>query len=116
MPPEDPLDHNDFSQWLGAVPCCLLRLVHPVFALRGFEEWGYPITENPPGKLELMTLHDRALALPNALASDRRLKEKLSDRLEDLLHISIDFEVVPGKRLKIWAKHSVNNAGRNSVR
>jgi len=107
MPPEDALVHNRFSQWLGTVPSGLLGSVHPVYALRGFEEWGYPITENPPGGLELMTLHDRAVALPNALASDRHLKEKLSDRLEELLHISIDFELVAGKRLKIWAKSSV---------
>ncbi len=105
-PPEALLEYNEVSQWLGAVPSSLLRSIHPVFPLRGFEEWGYPITENPPGNLELMTLHDRALALPNALASDRRLKERLSEQLSDLLHLSIDFEVVPGKRLKIWAKHT----------
>jgi len=105
-PPEALLEYNEVSQWLGAVPSSLLRSIHPVFPLRGFEEWGYPITENPPGNVELMTLHDRALALPNALASDRRLKERLSEQLSDLLHISIDFEVVPGKRVKIWAKHT----------
>ena len=56
-----------------------------------------------------MTLHDRALALPNALASDRRLKQRLSERLENLLNISIDFELIPGKKLKIWAKRDGNN-------
>jgi len=109
LPHDTQLRYNETSQWLGAIPTSLLRSVHPVYALRGFEEWGYPITDYPPASLELMTLHDRALALPNALASDRRLKERLSDRLEELLHISIDFETVPGKRLKIWAKPSVNN-------
>ena len=111
LPHETLLMYNEFSQWLGAIPSSLLRSIHPVYALRGFEEWGYPITEYAPANLELMTLHDRALALPNALASDRRLKEMLSDRLQELLHISIDFEVVPGKRLKIWAKPSGKNAG-----
>jgi hypothetical protein len=105
---ETALMYNEFSQWIGSVPSKLLASVHPVYALRGFEEWGYPITENPPGSLELLTLHDRALALPNALASDRRLRERLSQQLEDLLHISIDFELVPGRRLKIWAKPSAN--------
>jgi len=63
--------------------------------------------------MELMTLHDRAIALPNALAASRRLKERLSEVLEKMeLHISLDFEVVhPGKRLKIWAKHTGNNRG-----
>jgi energy-coupling factor transporter ATP-binding protein EcfA2 len=110
LPHETTLMYNEFSQWLGAIPYNLLASVHPVYALRGFEEWGYPITDHPPANLELMTLHDRALALPNALASDRQLKGKLSDRLEELLHISIDFELVQGKRLKIWAKSSAGNA------
>jgi hypothetical protein len=110
VPHETSLQYNETSTWLGAIPSSLLRSIHPVYALRGFEEWGYPITEYPPASLELMTLHDRALALPNALASDRRLKERLSDQLEQLLHISIDYEVIPGKRLKVWAKPSVNNA------
>ena len=111
LAPETLVEYNEASQWLGAVPNNLLRSVHPVFALRGFEEWGYPITEDRPTGLELMTLHDRAIALPNALASDRRLKEKLSEQLEGLLHISVDFEVVPGRKLKIWAKHSDNKRG-----
>ena len=106
--------YNETSAWLGGIPSNLLRSIHPIYALRGFEEWGYPIVEYPPANLELMTLHDRALALPNALASDRRLKERLSNQLEELLHISIDFEVVPGKRLKIWAKPSVSN-GRETL-
>jgi hypothetical protein len=111
LPPETLLEYNEASQWLGSVPSSLLRSVHPVFALRGFEEWGYPITDTPPDNVELMTLHDWALALPNALASDRKLRERLSEQLADLLHISIDFEVVPGKRLKIWVKHTGNNRG-----
>jgi energy-coupling factor transporter ATP-binding protein EcfA2 len=111
-PHETALMYSEFSQWLGSIPSKLLGSVHPIYALRGFEEWGYPITDRPPANLELMTLHDRALALPNALASDRQLKGKLSDRLEELLHISIDFEVIhPGKRLKIWAKHTGNKRG-----
>lgn len=100
---------NETSRWLAGLPGGLLQSTHPIFAIRGFEQWGYPITERP-ARLDLMTLHDRALALPNALAYDRRLKERLSERLENLLGISIDFEVVPGKRLKIWAKSSQKNA------
>jgi len=111
LPPATLLEYNEASQWLGAAPSRLIRSVHPVYALRGFEEWGYPITENAAPSLAMMTLHDRALALPNALASDRRLKERLSEQLEDLLHISVDFEVVPEKRLKIWAKHTGNERG-----
>jgi hypothetical protein len=111
LPPETLLQYNETSQRLGALPTALFRSMHPIYALRGFEEWGYPITGFPPTSLELLTLHDRAIALPNALASDRRLKERLSEQLEGLLKISIDFEVVAGKKLKVWAKGSSNNAG-----
>jgi energy-coupling factor transporter ATP-binding protein EcfA2 len=112
-PPETLLLYNEASRLLGTTSSKLLASLHPVYALRGFEEWGYPITDYPPGSLELLTLHDRAIALPNALASDLGLKKRLSDRLEELLHVSIDFELVlPGKRLKIWAKSSANKADR----
>jgi hypothetical protein len=105
--------YNEASTLIGTTPSRLLASLHPVYALRGFEEWGYPITDYAPASLELLTLHDRAIALPNALASDLGLKKRLSDRLEELLHISIDFELVlPGKRLKIWAKTSANKADR----
>jgi predicted ATPase len=109
LPLDKRLAYQQFSQWLGAVPGNFLSSLHPVYALRGFEEWTYPIGDNPPRSLELMTLHDRALALPNLLAADRQLKGKLSARLEELLQISIDFEVGLGKRLKVWAKSSATN-------
>ncbi len=111
IPHEIQLKYTEALQWLGAIPYRLLASLRPVYALRGFEEWGYPITDFPPANLDLMTLHDRALALPNTLASDRKLKERLSERLEEILHISIDFEVIPGKRLKIWAKPTGNGRG-----
>jgi energy-coupling factor transporter ATP-binding protein EcfA2 len=109
LPHNKRLTYNEFAQWLGAIPMNLMASLHPVYALRGFEEWTYPISDFPPRSLELMTLHDRALALPNALAADRQLKGKLSARLEELLQISIDFEVGFGKRLKVWAKSSATN-------
>lgn len=99
------------SGWLGSAPSTLLQSLHPVYALRGFEEWGCPIADWPPTSMELAVLPDRALALTNMLASDRRLKAEASRRLQDLLGIEIDIEVVAGKRLKIWAKASNSNAG-----
>jgi hypothetical protein len=108
--PETLLLYNETSRLLGTAPSRLLASLHPVYALRGFEEWGCPITDYPPTSMELLTLHDRAIALPNALASDLQLKKRLSDRLEELLHTSIDYVHVPGKRLKILAKPRVDNA------
>jgi predicted ATPase len=112
--PETLLLYSDTCKVLGTAPSKLLASLHPVYALRGFEEWGYLITDYPPATVELMTLHDRAVALPNALAASRRLKERLSELLGKMPNISIDsidFEVVPGKRLKIWAKHTGNHLG-----
>jgi hypothetical protein len=112
--PETLLLYNETSKLLGTAPSKLLASLHLVYALRGFEEWAYLITDYPPPAVELMTLHDRAVALPNALAASRRLKERLSELLEKMPQISInsiDFEVVPGKRLKIWAKHTGNDRG-----
>ena len=101
---------SQHSEWLGSAPYRLLQSLHPVYALRGFEEWGCPIADWPPTSLELLLLPDRGLALANMLASDRRLKAEVSRRLQELLHIEIDIEVVAGKRLKIWAKPSSKEA------
>lgn len=100
--------YGEFSQWIGSAPLSLLTSIHPVYALRGFEVWGYPITRNVSARLDLLTLHDRELALPNALASNRRLKQRLSERLLDLLGISIDFEIIDATTVRTWAKHTGN--------
>lgn len=73
---------------------------------------GIPNYRLPPSTLDRMTLHDRALALTNAVASDVQLKDHLSDQLDKLLGLTIDFQTVPVKRLKIWAKESAGNGER----
>jgi len=96
---------EEVADFLGNAPLRLLNSLHPILPLRGFEEWGCPIAEPPRSGLDLLSVSDRAVALTNTVASDRRLKAALSERLEELLGIGIDFEtVLPGKRLKIWAK------------
>src|SRR5207249_564122 len=57
-----------------------------------------------PKRADLLVLEDRGVALANTLASNRQLKAELSRRLEQLLEIGIDFEVVGGNRLRIWAQ------------
>jgi hypothetical protein len=91
---------------LAASPARLLNSVHPVYPLRGFEEWGYPLSDAPADNIDIMTLRDRALAIASKLAYDRSLEKRLSERLEGLLKIGIAAELVPGRRVKIWAKPS----------
>lgn len=51
MAPGLALHFNEVSQWIGSLPSSLLTSVHPIYALRGFEEWGYQITDYPQAPL-----------------------------------------------------------------
>lgn len=94
---------TELSQHLANAPSLLLNSLHPVFPLRGFEEWGYPVPDNAANSLDRVTLADRAIALTSILGYNRDLEEELSERLEDLFGIRIKFKLVPSKRGAIWA-------------
>lgn len=94
------------SESLAAAPVRLLHSLHPIYPLRGFEEWAYPQPVSPADNIEALTLGDRALAMASKLVYDRKLERRLSERLEALLNIGIEVEPVPGRRVKIWAKSS----------
>ncbi len=87
---------NVWSRFLDS-----LRLVHHQ---RGFEEWGYPIT-NFPGQesLDRLVLSDRSVALTNMLAANARLRTQISDLLKSLVEIGIEFETASSYRVRIWA-------------
>jgi len=106
MQPEELLHLNRFSHWLGAIPSELLYSVHPVYALRGFEAWGYPLPENKPKDLDLSTIGQRAVALTGMLAYDRDLEESVSQRLTELLSIRIKVRLVESRRATVWVKPS----------
>jgi predicted ATPase len=99
---------NLIGQRLSETVLRLLQSLHPILPIRGFEEWGYPLPGFRPTGLELISLSDRALALAALLAYDRNLEEEVSKRLEDLLGIQIRFELLPPKKVTIWAKAAAN--------
>ncbi len=98
-------DSLPLAEFFGKQPRQLLESIHPVYALRGFEEAGYPIAETPPQNgLDRATLGERSAALTNLLAYNAQLKAEISGKLEEMLGLGIDFELVPGRRIKIWAR------------
>jgi predicted ATPase len=97
---------------MGGVPAQLLNSLHHVFALRGFEEWGYPLPQERAQPLERLSLPDRAVALVTTIASNARLKKELSDRLSDLLKIGVDIEFVGGNRVKVFATQEPRGDGQ----
>jgi hypothetical protein len=99
---------NLIGQRLSETVPRLLQSLHPILPIRGFEEWGYPLPSFRPTGLELVSLSDRALALAALLAYDRNLEEEVSKQLEDLLGIQIRFELLPPKKVTIWAKAAAN--------
>jgi predicted ATPase len=104
--PVDTDELRRISESLAAAPVRLLNSLHPIYPLRGFEEWAYPQPVSPADNIEGLTLGDRALAMASKLVYDRKLERRLSERLEALLNIGIEVEPVPGRRVKIWAKSS----------
>jgi hypothetical protein len=97
---------------LASVPAQLLNSLHHIFALRGFEEWGYPLPQERAQPLERLSLPDRAVALVTTIASNARLKKELSDRLSDLLKIGVDIEFVGGNRVKVFASQERRSDGQ----
>lgn len=97
---------------LADVPARMLNSLHHVFALRGFEEWGYPLPEERTQPLERLCLPDRAVALVTAIASNARLRKEVSDRLSDLLDIGVDIEFLGGGRVKLFAAQGRREDGQ----
>jgi hypothetical protein len=93
----------EIGETVAQGPTDLVASSHPVFPLRGFEEWGYPLPKERSPHLERLSLPHRAVALVTNIASNARLKKELSDRLTELLKIGVDIEFVGGSRVKIFA-------------
>jgi energy-coupling factor transporter ATP-binding protein EcfA2 len=99
-------DFRKFGDFLCHAPAYLLKTVHPISAIRGFEELEYPLPDYPPSEIARLTLVDRATALASKLAYDRNLEEVVSERLQELLKIRIQARLVPRKSARIWAEPS----------
>lgn len=104
--PVDTDELRRISESLAAAPVRLLNSLHPIYPLRGFEEWGYPLPEKKPESLDRLSVYDRGIALAGLLAYDRELEEEVSHRLTQLLNIRIKARLVEGKRVTIWAEPS----------
>ncbi len=108
--PQNTSGFAELHAFMGTATTLLLESVHPIFPLRGFEEWGYPLLDAPATNLERLALNDRMMALASILAYDPDLLDKLSLWLEDLLGVGIKTKLLPGKRVTIQATHLARNS------
>jgi predicted ATPase len=103
LPPRTQAEVVSFAQNLAWSPTTFLRSLRPVFPLRGFEEWGYPVPEKPEADVDKLRLADRAMALVSILFYDREKLDRLSNWLEELLDVRLEIRPVVPKRLTIRA-------------
>ncbi len=103
-PQESVAEQASFLESVRGFLRTFLDSLHPVFPLRGIEEWAYPTTEFPAREnLDRLVLSDRTVALTNLLASNARLRTQISERLKSLISIGIEFETASLRRVKVWA-------------
>lgn len=100
-PPETMAEIAAFSQHIAGAPLKFLNSLHPVFPLRGLEEWGCPLTDQPARSLERMSVADRTVALLSILVYDLNLQEKISQWLQELIQVRIKLKFLPGKRVTL---------------
>ena len=93
-----------FGQKLASAPTTFLRSLHPVFPLRGFEQWGYPLPDAAHVDVEKLTLAERAAAIVSIVAYNDAALQRLSDWLEALLGIRLKKTLLPPKRIAIRAE------------
>lgn len=105
-PAEKQTDIRELADALEKTPLRLLQSLHPIFPLRGFEEFGYPLPQTPADNLEMLTHADRSVAIASLLAYNRELEEQLSSWLENLLEMRIKVKLLPGKKVTIWSERS----------
>lgn len=101
FPVEKSTDIREWGEYLGNAVVFLLNSVHPIFPLRGFEEWAYPLPGDAPANLDMITLHDRSLATTSILAYNRNLEERLSEWLQEVIGVGIKFHLIKGNRVLI---------------
>lgn len=82
---------------ISRAPVTFLGLLHPIYPLRGFEEWGYPLPDASEDNLERQTLADRARATVSILAYKPEVVDRLSLWLEDLLQVRLKIKLLTGK-------------------
>lgn len=101
---------QEFAARLANAPRKLLRSIHPVFPLRGFEETGYPFIRSSLDTLDRMALQDRTTALVSILAFSRDVERRLSNWLEGLVGIKIETKLLTNTRATILCSPSASDA------
>ena len=91
---------------LLAAPVHLLRSLHPIFPVRGFEESGYPLTDEAATGADRLVLPDRMMAIISILAYNTELVDRLSGWLEELMGLRLEVRLLPGKRVTIRCRPS----------
>ena len=101
MGQEERVDVQAFLRQLLKAPVRLLKSLHPIFPVRGFEEWGYPLPDEASADAARMVLSDRMMATISILAYNKDLAGRLSDWLDELMGLRLDVRLLPGKRVTI---------------
>jgi len=104
LPPMRQAEVVSFGQKLASAPTAFLRSLHPVFPLRGFEQWGFPLPDAAHVDVEKLTLAERAAAIVSIVAYNEAALQRLSDWLEGVLHIRLKTKLLPPKRIAIRAE------------
>ena len=102
--PEKVAEIQQFFNTLFDSPSQLIRSIHPIYSLRGFEEWAYPLPDYAAGSLDMAVLADRSIALTSILAYNRKMVNKLSEWLKEVLGVEMELDLFPPKRVTIRTK------------
>lgn len=87
------------------MPKNVITSTHPVFPVRGFEEWACPLPDSAREDLDMTILADRTIALSSILAYNKDKTEELSEWLYDVLGVGIEVHLVPPKRVLLRTKN-----------
>ncbi|MEW6620863.1 MAG: DUF3696 domain-containing protein [bacterium] len=91
----------------------LLASCYFIYPLRGFEEAGYLLPDQPPEKystLENVTLNDRIVALIAAFAYNANLRKEVAQELSQIMGYGIDIDIqwIGSNRVTILLKQPAN--------
>lgn len=117
-PTNDPAQVSELSLFqyrIAQMPNSLLRSVHPVYPLRGFEESGYPVTMGAEANIDRTMLADRTLALLSVLAYRNDVLDQVSNWLENLIQVRVRTKLVPPRRVTIICEPVVRKTGRSGL-
>ena len=101
LSPSDSAMLSAFSTSLARTPVSFLNSFRAVYALRGLEESGYPLTAGPESGLDRMMLADRTLALLSIFAYKNEVLDRVSAWLENLLGVRVRIKLTPPKRVTL---------------